>query len=277
MMLKGAMHAHSTYSDGEFTLDELRRNFLTQGCSFLCITDHSEYFDAESVQAYAQEMRNRSDDKFCFVMGLEYRCEREMHILGYGASVLTSSTDPQTVIRHIGSQNAIAVIAHPKDEFFPWIEGLEVLPRGIEVWNSKYDGRYAPRPGTFALLQRLRERAPETRAFYGQDLHWKQQFRGLCVTVDCEALSPSAILTALAAGRYSGNYSATPARPRSSPEDELLLPSSGILTEAQLLAFEHSQARSRRIRQFLKRGKQSLDRIGLRVPKSLKAQLRRIF
>jgi hypothetical protein len=34
------------------------------------------------------------------------------------------------------------------------------LHRGIETWNSKYDGRYAPRSGTFALLQRLRQRAP---------------------------------------------------------------------------------------------------------------------
>jgi len=277
MMLKGAMHAHSTYSDGELTLDELRRNYLTQGCSFLCITDHSEYFDAGSVRTYAKELQARSDDKFCFVMGLEYRCEREMHILGYGASVLTSSTDPQTVFRHIKSQDAIAVIAHPKDEFFPWIEGFDVLPKGIEVWNSKYDGRYAPRPGTFALLQRLRERAPEMQAFYGQDLHWKKQFRGLCVTVDCDALNPSAILAALAAGKYSGTYSATPGRKHSSHADELLLPSSGILTEAQLLGFEQAQARSRRMRQFLKRGKQTLERIGVRVPKSVKAQLRRIF
>jgi len=169
------------------------------------------------------------------------------------------------------------VIAHPKDDFFSWIEGFEVLPKGIEVWNSKYDGRYAPRPGTFALLQRLRERAPQMQAFYGQDLHWKKQFRGLCVTVDCGALDPSAILAALAAGKYSGSYSAAPARTRSAHEDELLLPSSGVLTEAQLFAFEQSQARSRRIRQLLKTGKQTLDRIGIRVPQSLKAQLRRIF
>ncbi len=54
-----------------------------------------------------------------------------------------------------------------------------MLPRGLETWNSKYDGRYAPRPGTFDLLLRVRERRPDMLAFFGQDLRWKQQFRGL--------------------------------------------------------------------------------------------------
>ena len=273
MILRGAMHAHSTHSDGEFTLEELRRISLEQGCSFLCITDHAEYFDGEILPNYMHELQRLSDHDFCFVMGLEYRCEREMHILGYGASVLSSSTDPQTIIHHIESQSAISVIAHPKNEFFPWIEGFEALPYGIEVWNSKYDGRYAPRPGTFALLQRLRQRVPGMHAFYGQDLHWKKQFRGLCVEVECETLNPSAILAALAAGKYNGKYFGK----QNARNDELQLPSSGVLTEKQLLAFERAQAQSRRMKQFLKGGKQALDRLGIRVPASVKAQLRRIF
>jgi aryl-alcohol dehydrogenase-like predicted oxidoreductase len=49
---------------------------------------------------------------------------------------------------------------------------FDPLPDGIEVWNSKYDGRYAPRPGTFEMLARTKVRRPDVRAFYGQDLHW---------------------------------------------------------------------------------------------------------
>jgi PHP domain len=269
MMLKGAMHAHSTYSDGEFTLDELRRIYAAENCSFICITDHAEYFDSQSVQAYAKELQSRSDQEFCFVMGLEYTCDRGMHILGYGASALAASKDPQAVIRHIKAQGAIAVIAHPKDDSFSWIESFDALPKGIETWNSKYDGRYAPRPGTFALLQRLRTRDPGMQAFYGQDLHWKKQFRGLKITVECESLNPPAILAALASGKYSGIFSDRGA--------ELILPSSGVLPQAQLLAFERAHARSRGMRQLLKNGKQTLDRFGIRVPESLKTQLRRIF
>jgi hypothetical protein len=264
-MLKGALHVHSTYSDGQFTLDELRRVYGAEGCSFVCITDHAESFDSQSIHSYAEHLQRLSDSKFCFVPGLEYRCDRDMHILGYGAHVLAATANPEEIIRHIDSQSSIAVIAHPKNDFFSWIEEFKVLPQGIETWNSKYDGRYAPRPGTFALLQRLRKRAPEMHAFYGQDLHWKTQFRGLCVSVDCVAPDPPSILAALAAGNFRAQ------------KDELELPSSGILPETMLEEFALTNARSHRMRQFLKSSRQTLDRLGIRVPESLKAQLRRIF
>jgi predicted metal-dependent phosphoesterase TrpH len=264
-MFKGALHAHSTYSDGEFTLPELREIFIAQGCSFLCMTDHAEYFDEASVERYRRECESLSDEKFCLVPGLEYRCEREMHILGYTATKLTQSSDPQQVIRHIDSQSAISVIAHPKDDFFEWIESFQILPQAIETWNSKYDGRYAPRPGTFQLLQRLKKRAPQMRAFYGLDLHWKHQYRGLHVLLDCGSLHPEAIRSALAEGAYRAQ------------KDDLQLPSDGVLSESLLDEFSRVQARSRSMWRFFKSGKQQLDRFGIRVPESLKAQLRRIF
>ncbi len=264
-MLKGALHAHSTYSDGEFTLRELREIFVAEGCSFLCMTDHAEYFDRPLIERYVSECQSLSDESFCLVAGLEYRCEREMHILGYCATELVQSSDPQEVIRHIDSQGAVSVIAHPKDDFFPWIESFETLPLGIETWNTKYDGRYAPRPGTFALLERLKKRAPQMHAFYGQDLHWKKQFRGLQVALDCDSLESAKILAALAAGKYTAQ------------KDDLQLPSSGILSEELLAEFGRVQARSHRMWRLVKGGKQTLDRLGIRVPESIKAQLRRIF
>ncbi|MGA8273491.1 MAG: hypothetical protein WB919_18155 [Candidatus Sulfotelmatobacter sp.] len=264
-MLKGAMHMHSTYSDGEFALPELREIFLAEGCSFACVTDHAEFFDDASIRRYVEQCQSLSDDKFVFVAGLEYRCERNMHILGYGATQLNPATDPQEVIRHINSQNAISVIAHPKDDAFAWIESFESLPLGIEVWNTKYDGRYAPRPGTFALLQRLRQGHPEMFAFYGQDLHWKKQYRGMFVELDNALPKREAILRALATGNYFG------------VKDEYRLPSSGIIADELLAEFRRDHARSNRLWRIMKGGKQMLDRAGIRVPASIKAQLRRIF
>jgi hypothetical protein len=264
-MLKGAIHIHSTYSDGEFTLAELRELFLAEGCSFVGMTDHAEYFDAETIKDYFDDCQAHSDERLRFVPGLEYECEKRMHILGYGASRLANSLDPQEVIRHIDAQGAISVIAHPKDEFFDWIETFETLPQGVETWNSKYDGRYAPRPGTFVLLQRLRQRRPEMHAFYGQDLHWKKQFHNLFVQVDCQSSQGDEILAALSRGSFSGQ------------KGEFTLPSSGIVPQDLLAEFERTHARSYRMWQFLKHGKSTLDRLGLTVPESIKAQLRRIF
>jgi hypothetical protein len=265
LMLKGALHIHSTYSDGEFTLAELREIFLAGGCSFVCMTDHAEYFDERKLKAYSEDCQSLSDEKLRFVVGLEYRCEKEMHILGYGAAVLAKSQDPQTVIRHIDAQGAISVIAHPKNEFFSWIENFETLPQGIETWNSKYDGRYAPRPETFALLRRLVLRQPNTHAFYGQDLHWTKQFRGLFVELDGCSAQPAEILRALSEGNFEGQ------------KGELKLPSSGVLSEELLTQFAHAQDKSHRMRRILKAGKKALDRAGVKVPDSIKAQLRRFF
>lgn len=264
-MLKGALHAHSTFSDGEFTLAEIRRLFLSESCSFVCMTDHAEYFDQESIERYIAECESLSDKTFCLVAGLEYRCERNMHILGYAATSLTQTSDPQDVIRHIDGQNAVSVIAHPRNDSFSWIEGFQTMPQGIEVWNTKYDGRYAPRAGTFHLLERMRQRAPQMHAFYGQDLHWKKQYRGLHVTLDCPSPQPTAILSALAAGNFVAH------------KDNLDLPSSGIVPESLLVEFNRVHARSERMWRFIKNSKQTLDRLGIKVPESLKRQLRRIF
>jgi len=264
-MLKGAIHIHSTYSDGEFTLAQLRDLFLAEGCAFICMTDHAEYFDNETIKAYLDDCQAHSDERLRFVCGLEYECEKRMHILGYGASRLASSLDPQEVFRHIDAQGAISVIAHPKDDFFEWIESFETLPQGVEAWNSKYDGRYAPRPRTFELVQRLRQRRPEMHAFYGQDLHWKKQFHSLFVQLDCESAQPDEILRALSTGNFSGQ------------KGDLTLPWSGIIPQQLSAEFARAHARSYRLWHFLKQGKSALEHLGLTMPESIKAQLRRIF
>jgi hypothetical protein len=264
-MPKGALHVHSTYSDGEFTLAELREIFLAEGCTFVCMTDHAEYFDAARLGEYVAECQGLSDEKLRFVAGMEFGCERSMHILGYGATRRIDSQDPQIVIREIEAQQAISVIAHPKNDFFEWIESFATLPSGIETWNSKYDGRYAPRPGTFALQQKLRGRVPGLLAFYGLDLHWKKQFRGLLVDLRSDGTQPEQVLRALRSGAFAGR------------KGDLALPSSGVLPHELLEQFAQVHDRSYRMWQVLKASKKRLDQLGIRVPESVKAQLRRIF
>jgi hypothetical protein len=169
------------------------------------------------------------------------------------------------VIRHIAAEGGISVIAHPSNANFPWIETFRTLPDGIEAWNSKYDGRYALRPSTVRLLQRLQQRKPAMRAFYGQDLHWRKQFRGLYTVVDCRTLLDQEVLHALARGEFFARKGA------------LELPSSGWISEQRLKRFEAIHGRSTYLRQAIRGGKGLLNRFGLSVPAPIKAQLRRIF
>jgi hypothetical protein len=173
-MLNGAIHIHSTWSDGEFTLAELRDVYRAAGCVFVGMTDHAESFSAESLERYVAECASLSDADFTMIPGLEFTCLNRMHVLGLGTTALATSRDPQDVIARIDELGGISVIAHPMDSAFAWIETFTTLPRGIEVWNTKYDGRYAPRVGTFDLLARLQARRSDMKAFYGQDMHWKR-------------------------------------------------------------------------------------------------------
>lgn len=264
-MLKGAIHIHSTYSDGEFTLTELREVYLKAGCDFICMTDHAEAFDPAKLAAYVDECRALSDDRFRFIAGLEYTCDNRMHVLGYGVTSLVTTTNPERVIRHIESEGGLSVIAHPMDSAFEWIESFKALPDGIETWNTKYDGRHAPRPATFGLLNRLQQRKPGMRAFYGQDMHWKKQPRALFNLIESSRFSREAVLAAFA----SGDYRAT--------KGELELPSNGNLSEELLARFGSANKRTAQRRRLMKRAKKMIDRIGFTVPAPLKAQLRRIF
>ena len=272
-MLKGVIHIHSTYSDGEFTLRDLREVYLDAGCSFAFMTDHAEAFDTAKLDRYLTECESLSDENFRFIAGLEFECERRMHVLGLGAPLLARTTDPQRVIRHIKNCGGLSVIAHPMDSMFEWIESFDSLPDGIETWNSKYDGRYAPRPGTFRLLNKLQERREGMLAFYGQDMHWRNQYRGLFNIVEGdvegdvegETLSREAVLSSIGNGRYTAE------------KDSLHLPSNGRLPRAVLDSFAIAHARSTRRRGWIKTTKRALDRAGVRVPASVKARLRRIF
>lgn len=254
-MIRAALHLHSTFSDGELTLAELRSSLRDAGCQLACVTDHADAFDAANLKAYVTECERLSDDEFRFVPGLEFTCEDRMHVIGYGVTALVATLDPEEVIRHIEALGGVSVVAHPLPAHFPWIEGFATLPLGIEAWNTKYDGRYAPRPETFALVQRLQARRPELRAFYGIDLHHRTQPRSLLTTIQAE---PADAVGALARGDFAG------------VQGSLVLPSSGRVPEVTLERFAGT---SRRAGAWRRRAK----RVSRHLPAPIKAPLRRFF
>ncbi|MCA1816666.1 MAG: hypothetical protein LC746_09720 [Acidobacteria bacterium] len=264
-MLRGVIHAHSTYSDGEYTLAELRAALVAAGCRFACMTDHAEYFDAARLATYVAECESLSDGEFRFVAGLEYECERRMHVLGYGVATLAGTVNPQEVIAHVAREGGVSVIAHPADSMFEWIEKFETLPRGIETWNTKYDGQHAPRPRTFRLLQRLQQRDPAMLAYYGQDLHWKRQPRVLFNEIDSDSNSRGAVMSALARGAYRGI------------KDGRALPSSGALPDDLLASFGAVSDRYLRRQRLFRRGKKMAGRLGKGLPAPIKSRIRRLF
>jgi len=263
--VKGALHAHTIFSDGEFSLEELRHAYVQLGYRFVCLSDHAEYFDEGKVAQYRAEIERLSDDSFCFVPGLEYECPERMHILGLGTTALLGTRDPQEVIRAIEGEGGISIVAHPRTRDFTRIESLAFPPSGIEVWNSKYDGRYAPRTETFELVRRMRERHPDVRAYYGQDLHFRHQYSGLHVEVDSPELDAASIVSRLRQGRYIARGG------------DVTLTAEGSLEPSLAKRFEQLHRRSRQMGSFAKKTKSVLDALGVQIPVALKSQLRRLF
>jgi hypothetical protein len=266
-VIRAAMHLHSTYSDGEFTLAELREIFAKAGCRVVAVTDHADAFDPPKLHRYVAECASLSDEHVLMLPGLEFSCIERMHILGYGVTEPVDSQDPETVIEHIARHGGVSVIAHPQDTFFDRIAGFDRLPDGIEAWNTKYDGRQGPRPGTFEFIAEMRERKPELRAFYGIDLHWRRQFRDLHTLIESNgpAVTTATVLARLRSGRFSGAVGT------------LRLPSDADVPESLLREFAVANRRGRRLKAAFARAKRITDSIGLRPPDSLKAQLRRLF
>lgn len=265
MRILAALHVHSTYSDGELSLAQVRDLFLAAGCRLVCMADHADFFDELSLSAYLAECRQLSSPQIRVLPGLEFECRGRMHIVGYGVEKLVASADPVEVIDHIARNGGVSVIAHPAPEHLPTIPSLARLPDGIEVWNTKSDGPTAPRPAVFTLTQELRQRKPDLLAFYGVDFHWKHQFRGLLNEITLSDDSHHAVIDALRAGRFEGVHG------------PLRLPSDGVLPAEVLEDFAVRNARSGRLRKLVRRLKKWSGPLGRALPAPLKSQLRRFF
>ena len=265
-MIRASLHMHSTWSDGEFSIADLRDLFVAEGCRVICVTDHADAFDEQRVAAYVAECAALSDARALVLPSLEFGCADRTHILGFGVTALTEATGPDAVIAHISDAGGVSVIAHPRTEAFERIASMRTIPDGIEAWNTKYDGKRAPRPETFALIRQLRERRPDLHAFFGIDLHWRRQFRGLHVMLDLpdDGTAPTreAVLGALARGAFRGVTSGVE------------LASSGDVPADTLARFAMLQRRSRTLRSVLRGARRLADVVGIRPPAGLKARLR---
>ncbi|MDC4227949.1 MAG: hypothetical protein MPW15_27895 [Candidatus Manganitrophus sp.] len=96
----------------------------------------------------------------------------------------------------------VAVLAHPYPPLLPQIVPMKGTIDGIELWNTKYNGRLAPALWNYQLLKDVRKLRPEVLGFYGTDFHWKTQYAGLAVWIEAEALTPASLLAALRNGKF---------------------------------------------------------------------------
>jgi hypothetical protein len=132
--LKGALHAHTTESDGRFSPEELARIYRDLGYDFLCLTDHDRV------------TRLASRDGFLILPGIELavaspRPGQCWHLVGLGAddsavaAEKPASLDEMTA--RVKGASRLSVLAHP---YWSSLSGADVCRLGdidlIEVFNS---------------------------------------------------------------------------------------------------------------------------------------------
>ncbi|MBI3802522.1 MAG: hypothetical protein HY282_02015 [Nitrospirae bacterium] len=265
---KAALHLHTTYSDGELSLEALKAHFQKRGFDCLIMSDHAEAMDGEKMEEYVARCRALSDARFCVVPGLEfaYRFDAgSLHLLGYGVHRYQREETPAAMMKTIQQLGGLAVLAHPYPPLAPQIAPLQEGLDGIELWNTKYNGRWAPALWNYRLLKGVREKRPEVLGFYGTDFHWQTQYTGMAILIEAEGLTPEALLTGLRKGRFYAEKEGM----RLSPE--------GRLTPGEEARFERRERLYHLWRKMVVGARAPFKALRLPIPRRLKAMARKVL
>src|SRR5438552_594309 len=144
--MRGVLHVHSIFSDGEESLERLVKTFIDAGMSFAAVSDHAEVFDEQRMQEYVALCDSLSSDRFLVIPGLEFALKGgSIHILGYGITRRVRFTHMDELVDGIHDAGGVAVLAHPPTGSINMIGSIRSKLDGIEIWNGRYDGTVAPR------------------------------------------------------------------------------------------------------------------------------------
>jgi hypothetical protein len=229
--MRGVLHIHSMFSDGEAPLDRVVQTFEAAGVEFMAVSDHAEVFSDDRMERYVALCEALSSASLLVIPGLEFALKGgTIHILGYGVKKRVRARSMEQLVDGIHAAGGIAVLAHPPAGSINMIDVVKDKLDGIEVWNVRYDGPVAPRTQSFQLLQKVRRSNPKAAAYCGIDLHQIEQARKpVFVEVEAKELSRDAILEAFRAGAFTLHRGNT------------VIPSSGNLTFVQQLSIALKQ------------------------------------
>src|ERR671918_2188878 len=104
-MVRGMLHVHSTFSyDGHHSLEEIVQYARERNIRFLAMSEHSDGLDQPTFDRYVQECARQTTSDCLVIPGVEFSCEGDLHILGFGLRRLTGERDPVRVSTFVRAQ-----------------------------------------------------------------------------------------------------------------------------------------------------------------------------
>ncbi len=134
----GAIHIHSTYSDGSGTVDEIIKAAQEVGLDYIVLTDHN-------TMRARKEGKEGWHDKTFLLVGAELNDKRNLnHYLALGIDkTFSTRISAKEYVAKVKEKGGIGFIAHPHEERssmkehppYPWNEWDTEDFTGIEIWN----------------------------------------------------------------------------------------------------------------------------------------------
>ena len=197
--LKGISHVHSTFSfDGKVEIDKVHEFFAHRGFDFVLLSEHIETLDLPRMQEIYDACARVSTAQCLLIPGIEID---ELHILIFGIARPSAYDDLESFTRNCHAGGSLIVLSHPVKIRKGIPAAVLPLLAGVEVWNTRYDGRRSPRPASEDLFRQLRRNSPGLVAVCGMDFHNYSDFSPISLEVETASREPHAILDAIRRGR----------------------------------------------------------------------------
>jgi hypothetical protein len=200
-ILRGVAHVHSTYSyDGRLPLSDLAGFMSGQGLDFVLMSEHVESLDPEKVHRFVEDCSRLSNERFLLIPGIEID---ELNALFYGIQAPGGWEDTQDLARQLAAGGALVAVSHPVKIRKEISEITKSAVEAVEVWNSRHDGKVAPRRGILNYWMKLRAgTGRQLLPLCGIDFHDKRDFVPLVMEVECDGRDRDSILAGIREGRY---------------------------------------------------------------------------
>ena len=135
----GALHIHSTYSDGSKDIDYIIKQAQKAGLKWIIITDHNTHKPLEHEGFY---------DGLCVIAGCEITPQKANHLLAFGTTEnISEEIGERNFIDEVHKQGGICFAAHPDESIhrdnnqkaLRWEDWSIDSIDGLEIWNYLTD------------------------------------------------------------------------------------------------------------------------------------------